>query len=112
MRDHPDSLDRQTVYDLLSNANREYLLYCLSDRESIAQEEAARRIAGWERGTAPAEVSDDVASAARISLAHAHLPRLAQHDVVAYEQPNGAIEPGPNFADLEPFVAPLEFPVE
>ncbi|MFC6717327.1 hypothetical protein ACFQGT_05450 [Natrialbaceae archaeon GCM10025810] len=109
---HPDTLDRQTVYDLLSSASREHLLSCLSALESVPPDDAARRIAARERGTSRAAVSDDAATAARISLEHAHLPRLTQHDVVEYRPPDGAIEPGPNFDDLEPFVAPLDPAIE
>ncbi|NUB92538.1 hypothetical protein HT576_16130 [Haloterrigena sp. SYSU A121-1] len=104
----PESLERETVYSLLADRVREYLLCHLATVDRTTVPDAAERLAVWSRATSElcARERDGIA----IQLVHNHLPRLAEHDVVVYDRSSDAVATGPNFADLEPYVDPLEPP--
>lgn len=111
MQPQSATLERETVYSLLSDSVREYLLCYLSVVERTTTSEAAERIAAWKRETAVG-TTDDVSSAVTIELVHNHLPRLDQHDVIDYDRSAEEITPGSNFEDVEPYVADLDVPLE
>ena len=108
MPPQPTSLERETVYSLLADRVREYLLCHLSTVERTTVHDAAERLAIWSQETTELDVRerDEIA----VQLVHNHLPRLAKYDVVVYDHPSKEVATGPNFADLEPYVEPLEPP--
>lgn len=108
MPPQPESLERETVHSLLADRVREYLLYHLSTVEQTTVPDAAERLAVWSRETSEftARGRDGVA----LQLVHNHLPRLAEYDVVVYDRSSDVVVTGPNFADLEPYVEPIEPP--
>lgn len=111
MPPQPDTLERQTVYSLLADRTREYLLWHLSVVDRTTTREAAAGIRELRRETvADASRVPDRQSIV-IELTHDHLPRFDEHGVVDYERSSGEIAPGRNFSDLEPYVADLELPV-
>lgn len=89
--------DVSAAFDLLSNARRRGVLYAVSRDGTTTVAELADRIAAWQDGDHSAE---DV----RTSLVHAHLPRLADAGVVAYDHQRGVVEPTDDANDLEPYL--------
>ncbi|QSW99207.1 DUF7344 domain-containing protein [Haloterrigena alkaliphila] len=110
MGTHPNALERETVYSLLADESREYLLWHLSAVEETTTDAAAEGIAACKSETG-AEPREDGRRSIAVRLVHDHLPRLDRHDVVDYDPATDEIERGPNFDDLEPYVADLELPV-
>ena len=108
MPPEPETLERETVYSLLADRVREYLLCHLSTVGRTTIPDAAERIAAWCRETA-ADITDDRRGIA-VQLVHKHLPKLARYDVVDYEHGSEEIALGSNFEDLEPYVESLEPP--
>lgn len=75
------------AYDLLANSRRRYLLQFLRENgEEATIETLATELAAWERDESVEDVDDTARKRARIALVHKHLPKLADHDVVAYDQ--------------------------
>lgn len=93
--------DVSTTFDLLSDARRRGVLYALEQNERTTLDTLAERIARWEqkagRTTAAA---DDV----RTSLVHAHLPRLADADVIEFDPATGTVELTDEIGALRPFL--------
>ena len=108
----PNTLERETVYSLLSDDTREYLLWYLSKTDRTTVGEAADRIAAWKRRSGLETADYGSKRDLRIQLHHDHVPRLEQYDVIDYDRSSGEIVPGPNFDDLEPYVADLDFVAE
>ncbi|ELY45383.1 DUF7344 domain-containing protein [Natronorubrum tibetense] len=106
-----DTLEPETVYSLLANRVRGYLLSYLSATNRTTVPEAARRIANWQR-EATATTFESDRTAVLVQLIHNHLPRLSQYDIVEYDRTTEEITPGSNFEAVAPYVSDLEISVD
>ncbi|ADB61142.1 hypothetical protein Htur_2262 [Haloterrigena turkmenica DSM 5511] len=104
----PASLERETVHSLLADRTREYLLCHLSTVDRTTVHDAAERLAAW--SWEAAELATRERDRITVQLVHNHLPRLAEYDVIVYDRSSDVVTTGPNFADLEPYVEPIEPP--
>lgn len=82
------------VFGLLADRRRRFVLACLADRTgSTSRRELARAIAVRENESPIDEVPDEVVENVAVSLAHKHLPKLAEAGVVEYDQVRGLVRP-------------------
>lgn len=80
-----DSLD--TLFELLSNRRRRYVLSCLNEYENpMALADLADEVAARENGTPITQTSAEEVKRIYISLYHTHVPKLEAADVVRYSQ--------------------------
>lgn len=82
--------------DLLGSAYRRCVIYVLRDDGPTGLGELADAV-----------VSSDIAedrTRATASLVHTHLPKLAEHDVIAYDDPEDAVWLTDGVEALEPFL--------
>lgn len=85
-----DGLD--TVFDLLSNSRRRYLLYYLAEvDDDVVELSAAVGAVGEYEATEPDAGGRSPREATRIALHHDHLPRLANAGVVDYDPRQGTV---------------------
>ena len=106
-----DTLEPETVYSLLANRVRGYLLRYLSVTDRTTVSEAAQRITDWQRETT-VTTSEMDQTAVLVQLVHNHLPRLSQYDIVEYDRSSEEIAPGPNFEAIAPYVSNLEISID
>ena len=92
------------VYTLLGESRRRYLLYQLMGEAYGNIDDLALQIAAWERGTPTDAVSEEAQEKVCISLVHAHLPRLADHNVVEYDLRSGDVVLADGVSALEPLL--------
>lgn len=89
-RDSTVTESLSTVFGLLGDSRRRYLLYYLSTRDGDVAElpAAANAVARYE-----AAETDDAASReeVKIELHHDHLPRLSKAEVLDYDERQGTI---------------------
>ena len=79
-------LEMDGLFEALSHARRRYLLYTLTDgNDEDSLGDLAREIAAWERDSHPDRVADEAVERVEQSLYHAHVPKLADLDIVEYE---------------------------
>lgn len=110
--DHSDdpSLNTDRALSLLADSRRRRLLIELADRnpgaeicvDSATLERALRRT---QRDHRSASIDVDRAI---ISMHHIHLPKLAECDVIAWNELEDTVEPGPAFEAIEPFIDYLD----
>lgn len=96
------------VFALLSNARRRSVLRYLTDTEETTARELARHLTS---DAHDADGPDSLGEPGRdviAALVHNHLPRLDEHDIVAYDGPPDEVTLGSNFETVEPFVEHLE----
>jgi len=79
------TLTLDTVFSLLSNRRRRYVIYCLLDGETETVEcsALAERVAAWEADDG--DPTEERLEAVSADLYHSHLPRLDAENVVDFD---------------------------
>lgn len=98
-------LDLDHVYDALAHPRRRYLCYSLLERERWSLADLATGTVAWERDVPEAAVDDDERERAYVSLYHAHVPKLVDLDVLAFDRPTETVSAARN---AEPVLDALE----
>jgi hypothetical protein len=80
-----DILDIDPVYEALAHSRRRYLCYTLLEDTEWSLTDLARKIAAWENDVPDHAVTEDQREAVYISLYHAHVPKLVDEDVIAFD---------------------------
>lgn len=81
----PVSID--AVFELLSHRRRRICLQCLQTHEqALPLADLADEVAVREHETSLDEISAEAVKQIYMSLYHAHIPKLADHGVISYEQ--------------------------
>lgn len=70
---------------------RRYLLYHLQEEGTSDLETAARQVAAWEYECDVGDVPSDLDDRLQTELYHTHLPKLADLDIIEYDERTGAI---------------------
>lgn len=95
-----------TVFALLSSRRRRYVLECLREfDEPLALADLADEVATRESDAPITEIPAESVKRIYMKLYHAHVPRLVDEGVVAYDQRRDTVEP---LAPVDQFAAYLE----
>lgn len=89
-------LDLQYVFEALAHPRRRYLLYTLLEKNAWTLTELAEKVAAWEHDGHADAVTETDRDRVYVSLLHAHVPKLEDDDVVAFDPEDETIEKGPN----------------
>ena len=111
----PTEIERDDAFHLLSNARRRAVLRYLLERDEEAElGTLAEHVAALENDCETDELSSDDRKRVYISLYQGHMPKLAQHDLVDYDQARGTVEPNRLIEAFEPYLdeAPLSLDVD
>ncbi len=104
------ALSTDHALSLLSDARRRRLLIVLADRKpdselGVDSETLERVLLQTPSDHPPASVDGDRII---ISMHHNHLPKLAECDVIVWNEWEDTVEPGPAFDVIEPFIEYLD----
>ncbi|MFB6139709.1 MAG: hypothetical protein ABEJ26_04660 [Halosimplex sp.] len=86
-------LDLDHVYAALDHPRRRYLCYTLLEDDEWTLEELAAKVAAWEDGAPEREVTARRRENVYVSLYHAHVPKLVDLGVVAFDEGRETITP-------------------
>lgn len=100
-----DSAPLDAIFDLLSNQRRRYALMCLSEHQSLTLADLAEQVTSREQETSILEIPEEDVLRVYMSLWHAHIPKLAEADVVVYDQERDLVHLGPNAEFVERVIA-------
>lgn len=85
-------MSQDAAFDILSNARRRFVLYYLRETgEPVELGELAGELAAWENETTPAELTKQQRKRVYVSLYQTHIQKLADADVVEYDQDTGMV---------------------
>ncbi|MDG5760323.1 helix-turn-helix domain-containing protein [Natronococcus sp. A-GB1] len=87
-------LEMDTQFLVLSHPRRRYLLYTLAEQPQWSLRELATKIAAWEGDISEETVTADERDKVHVSLMHAHVPKLVDHDVIAFDRESEIISKG------------------
>ena len=103
----PDVATDAALRLIASHRRRRILQYLRENWEGgVPLETLAGEIAGSDTTESPD--SRTGVERAKIELHHNHLPKLAEHDVIEWDQEKGVVTRGPAFDAVEPLVALLQ----
>jgi hypothetical protein len=86
------SASPDTVFDVLSNPRRRYVLYYLRESgPSIELTNLAEEIAAWENDTTPEELTEKERKRVYVSLYQTHVPKLEEVGFVEYDSDSGVV---------------------
>jgi len=118
MNVHPTAFD--SVLDLCQNRRRRIILWALAEEErSLTLNYLTKAILKYNHHTPLTEASADVLTEIRVSLHHAHLPKLAAEGLINYDSEAELVEPTERLAKVQGTVSTildadssLEAPIE
>ncbi|QRV15066.1 hypothetical protein JMJ58_19495 [Haloterrigena salifodinae] len=79
-------LELDHVYEALGHPRRRYLCYTLLEDSEWSLNDLATKIAAWETDTPEHAVSELQQERVYVSLYHAHVPKLVDEDVIAFDE--------------------------
>lgn len=100
-----ESIATDSALEILSNERRRYVLQCLLPVDNpMALADLADEVAASENGTETTDVSKEDAKDVYVSLYHADIPKLADADIVEYDQDQNTVTLTQNAAELRPLL--------
>lgn len=100
---HPSpEIAADTIYELLSNRRRRYFLECLAEHGySLTLADLADEVAAREHDAHVADVCEEEVLRIYLTLYHQHVPKLAEADVVRYDQDGDLVARGETASIVE-----------
>lgn len=96
------TLSRETIFEMLSNTRRRYVLHCLFQEErQHSVRELSTQLAAWENEIPVSEVSYEQRRRVHTTLHQLHLPKLADSGIIEYDPRAGTVTLTPAAAELE-----------
>lgn len=107
-RDVPEpTIDRDDIFEILSNERRRYILHYLRQQEDgyVADlREVVDQVAAWENETSIEDVSSDNRKCVYTAIRQSHLPKLSDAGVIEYDKQRGKITLTDVADDLNPYL--------
>lgn len=87
-------LDEETVFAVLSNQRRRFVLHALQDRPAgseVPLGSLAERVAAWENGIDESEVGSKDRKSVYTSLQQLHLPKMDDAGILGFDERGGTV---------------------
>jgi len=95
-RSPPQVLEFDHVYEALNHSRRRYLCYLLLGDTERSLADLATKIAVWENDVPENAVTEHQRERVYLSLYHAHVPKLVDEDVIAFDDGSETVTPAEN----------------
>lgn len=94
------ALELDHVYEALANPRRRYLCYTLLEEDEWSLTELATKIAAWEGGVPEHAVTEHQRDRVYVALYHAHVPKLVDEGIIAFDELTETVTPAENAAQV------------
>ncbi|QLG50343.1 DUF7344 domain-containing protein [Natrinema halophilum] len=85
-------MDKSDAFRVLASADRQYLFYELIERDGASTVETlSQQVAGRRHRTTPGNVTNAEIDRTRVRLAHIHLPKFLEQNIVDVDWADGSI---------------------
>ncbi|WP_241434243.1 DUF7344 domain-containing protein [Natronorubrum tibetense] len=85
------NLSLDTIYGMLSEPRRRYVLYYFLDNDHANIESLSLQIAAWAQDDTVDAITEEQKQSVTTSLIHSHLPKLEDHGLVEYDGRTGDV---------------------
>jgi DNA-binding transcriptional ArsR family regulator len=100
-----NTLAQDTVYDLLSNGRRRFVISRLRRAEEpLSVSDLSEAVAAWENDIPQSELTDKQIKRVYVSLYQIHIPKLDEAGLVAYDKDSGMVELTPAVSELDSYL--------
>jgi hypothetical protein len=100
-----ENVSQEVVFEMLSNERRRYVVHYLLDAGEEAElRDLARTVAAWENDKAPDEITSQERKRVYNALQQAHLPRMNDAGLVAFDASRGTVSAADDLADLQVYL--------
>lgn len=100
-----EELSQDTLFSLLSNPRRRFILQYLNrNEEPITLQDLATEIAAWENETEPENLTDKQQKRLYVSLYQTHVPKLEEAGIIDYDSDSGEIRLRNQATDLNVYL--------
>jgi uncharacterized membrane protein len=100
-----ENVSQEVVFEMLSNERRRYVVHYLLDTGEEAElRDLARTVAAWENDKAPDEITSQERKRVYNALQQAHLPRMNDAGLVAFDASRGTVSAADDLADLQVYL--------
>jgi len=87
-----EELSEDVIFDIVSNRRRRFVLkYLHTEQDPAVLTDIATALAAAENDTSPDQVDPKARKRAYVSLYQTHVPRLAEEQIVAYDEETGEV---------------------
>ncbi|MFW5938922.1 MAG: DUF7344 domain-containing protein [Halolamina sp.] len=101
----PNTLTQDTVYDLLSNKRRRFVISKLRRTEgAVSVNELSEAVAAWENGIEIDELTDKQIKRVYVSLYQIHIPKLDEAGLVEYDKDSGQVQLTSTVSELDSYL--------
>lgn len=100
-----DEVAKDMIFDLLSSPRRRFILYYLHEEgDGLTLHDLADQVGAWEYEKDVDELSTQERKRVYVSLYQTHIPKLAESDVIHYDEDSGVIELTPHVDEFGPYL--------
>lgn len=104
-----NTLAQDTVYDLLSNGRRRFVISKLRRAEEpLSVSDLSEAVAAWENDVPQSELTDKQIKRVYVSLYQIHIPKLDEAGLVEYDKDSGLVELTPAVSELDSYLPEQE----
>jgi len=104
-RSDPERLSKDTIFSMLSNQRRRYVLYYLNQEGGpVSLRDLAEQIAAWENDVPVSELDYKQRKRVYTSLHQTHLPKLDDVGIVDYDRDGGTITLADRATELDVYL--------
>lgn len=100
-----NTLTQDTVYDLLSNKRRRFVISKLRSADgAVSVSELSEAVAAWENGVEIQELTDKQIKRVYVSLYQIHVPKLDEAGLVDYDKESGQVQLTSTVSELDSYL--------
>lgn len=101
----PEEFSQEVIFEMLSNQRRRYVVHYLLDaEEEVELRDLSRTVAAWENDKQPDEITSQERKRVYNALQQAHLPKMDDAGLVAFDSSRGTISAADGLADLQVYL--------
>lgn len=105
MKSRPESLSRDTIFELLSNSRRRFVIHYLRHTDGQVQlTDLAGELAAWENDVAVEELTSQQRKRVYVSLYQTHVEKMNDAGVIDYDSDAGLVRLTDNASELFAFL--------
>lgn len=100
-----EEFSQEVVFEMLSNRRRRFVVHYLLEVDDVVElRELSRRVAAWENGKRPDEITSQERRRVYNALQQVHLPKMDDAGLVEFDSSRGTVSAAEDLNDLQVYL--------